>query len=257
MKTPGELTIDLIAKSIASLPANLKNANAEAPKTGTVILAFPYSQGILIASDRQVSCGYKVFRTNFPKVFQVDGFAALAVCGGVSTCQWILQIYRQIVSQLKMRIKGDLPLRSQIKVFSQLIRAFASASDLDVGGAFIYAGFDPKRKDAALLQFASDGSVFKPNKYHVTDGSGTLEADAVLIEYFLTHTPENLSLNAAVDLAIKAICRSAENDRGVGHPKLNGATVAVIDVKTGFRYVSDEDVEKSLARIEKKIGGRK
>jgi 20S proteasome alpha/beta subunit len=227
----------------------MKSAAKKGANTGTVILAFPYNHGILIGADRQVSWGSrKIWRTNFNKIEQINGFSAIAMCGTVTMCQWILDVYKNILTQLETHVEGTVSLKSQTMVLWRLMRAWAWIMELDCGAAFIFAGLDPRRKEGSILEFGGDGSRFFPEGHYLTNGSGYLEADGVLKDHFASQTPKDTDEKAAIALALKAIRRAAEKDLGVGDPRLQSATIALIDTETGFKYLPEEKIQLAVEK---------
>lgn len=252
MRNAGALSAKLIEENIRSLPANLKHGAGKGATTGTVILAFPYDRGIILGADRQVSMmGRKIWRTNFPKIRQVGDFSAVAMCGTVTMCQWIPEIFETIIGQLETRLGSNLPLSTQTKIFGTLMRGLAHSLEFDAMADFIFAGLDPKEKTGTLLEFGSDGSKYEMEKSHLTNGSGYAEADAVLIEHFAKTESKQTNLKTASLLALKAIMRAAQKDLGVGDARLQSATLATIDAKVGFRLMPDAEVRKLVKEVGK------
>ncbi|MDO8504586.1 MAG: hypothetical protein Q7S36_01910 [Candidatus Liptonbacteria bacterium] len=249
MGTSAQLLDKLIKENLLSLPADLKHNAEKGATTGTVTLAFPYNQGIIMGADRQTSCGGKIWRTNSRKIRQVGKFSAVAGCGTVTMIQLIPEIYEKIIRRMEWELDEELALGIRTTIFWDLMRSIAHQLNFDAMAAFIFAGLDPKRKTGALLDFGPDGSKFGPEKHHLTSGSGYAEADASLIEYFARATPGKTDLETASRAAIKAIWRAGQKDLYVGDPRTQGATLAVIDGKTGFRFLSDEKVNKLIKEV--------
>lgn len=253
MRNAGAFVSELIQEKIRSLPPDLKLNTAKELMTGTVVLAFPFNKGIILGADRQVSWGLsKIARTNFRKIEQIGEFSAAAMCGAVSTCQLILEIYESIIGRIEMMLENELSLHIRTKIFGDLMRAFANKYEY-VGANFIFAGLDPKEREGTLLAFSGYGTKLEPEKYHLTDGSGGAEADSSLIEYFSRGTPKKTSLETAMKVALKAILRAGQKDLGVGDPRLYSATLVIIDPKTGCRFVPDEEVRELIKKVVKEV----
>lgn len=251
MKRAEEVLDLAIKRAIGAIPHGLNVTKSEGAKTGTVVFCFPYQKGFLIGADRQITWGYsKIYRTNFRKIWKINKFAGAAMCGSVSMCQFVLGAFKRVTSEIELRNEETLPLRNQAAIFGKLMRSLYFAFDgQDIGSAFLYVGLDPTRKDVLMLEFDSDASVLPPDKTFLAIGSGQLEAKGVLEESFADMTREKLSEDTAIDIALKVIKRSAEGDIGVGHPLLQSATIALIDVKTGFAFVDQDRIKEAVGRM--------
>ena len=257
MKAASEFIDRLIQDKLKVLPPGRSFTGAghkDAPHTGTVVIAYPYNRGILFGADRQVTWGMsKIFRSNFQKIQKVTDFSGVAFCGTVSMCQFIADIYQELMLKLEMRTSGELPLKNQVNIFHRLMRMVAFANDGDAGAAFLFAGLDRKNRQGVLLEFQSGGSLYHPESVYLVSGSGYLEANGILKDFWKKiKSPKEVQEKDAIALALRAITGSAESDVAVGHPELQSSTIALIDAEKGMRFVEQDEI---LAAIRK--GGRK
>jgi len=250
IETPGTFAkrkIEEEAKRIFSLAGGRKTTKLE---TGTVIMSFLYKDGIMIGADRQISGGYKIVRTNFPKITRVSSCAALSFCGQVNMAQIVSKVYTDILSAIKFRIDEEVPIQGQIKKFEELMQQLALLfDDFDIGTMFHFSGIDRTTGRPYLLEFYEDGAIVKPDAPYIAEGSGGTEARTTLKNFFKTKDFKNLEFEEAARLAISTIRVSAEADAGVGDPRLQSSTLAIIDMKNGFSFVDQEKIKALITEV--------
>ncbi|MDO8516386.1 MAG: hypothetical protein Q7S28_03990, partial [bacterium] len=192
---------------------------ANGPTTGTVIVAFKYKDGVIMAADSQVSWGSKIFKYGFRKIVPVSICSAVGFAGSVADVQYIMEVYEQMLERFEFRTESTPLIGNQITMFKRLLRIFGQVYGGYLSYQFIFAGAYPTKDpdERILVEFDSGGSRFTHKDFAVI-GSGTLEAKAELERYFQMHPPSELSLNKAVTLALEAIIASGANDLYVGHP---------------------------------------
>ncbi len=225
--------------------AGKKNKGLE---TGTVIFAFLYKNGIVIGADRQVTGGYKIVRTNFPKIFKISSRSAISFCGSVVMAQTISRVYSNILAEIKFRIEEEVYVPGQIKIFEGIMEKLSFLFDYDIGTMFHFLGVDQNGKPY-LLEFYDDGAIVKPDSPLIADGSGGTEARTTLKNFFADKDFRKLELEEALRVAVNTVRVSAEADAGVGDPRLQSATLAVIDAKKGFYFVEQEKVKELIKEV--------
>lgn len=249
IETPGTFArrrVEEEAKRIFSLAGKRKTGKLE---TGTVIMSFLYKDGVMIAADRQVSGWTKIARTNFPKITKISSYSAISFCGSVVMAQAVAKIYADILASIKFRIDEDVSIPGQIKILEGMMQQLGILFDFDIGAMFHFIGIDPKTGKAYLLEFCDDGAALKPDCTVLADGSGGTEARTTLKNFFEANDFKKLEFEEAAKLAIKTVRISAEADAGVGDPRLQSATLAIINAKTGFSFVDQQKVKSLIAEV--------
>ncbi|MDH5698795.1 MAG: proteasome subunit beta, partial [Nitrospirota bacterium] len=61
---------------------------------GTTVLAFTYDNGVLIAGDRRATEGFQIAANRMEKVFQTDGYSAMAIAGAAGPCLEMANLFR-------------------------------------------------------------------------------------------------------------------------------------------------------------------
>jgi len=197
--------------------------------TGTTILGIVCKEGIVMASDRQVSAGNLVVSKNFQKTVKVNDYLLISFTGSVSDAQRLSKIVtaelklKELNSKIRPTIKESANLASSI-IFSQIRQPSAIPSIVGI----LIGGFD-RDGTAALFSIEPAGSVSKVENYDANFGSGMPYVLGLLERQY----KKGISLKEGVALAKEAIKSSTQRDMGSGYG---------IDIFT----VSKEGIKKVL-----------
>lgn len=195
-------------------------------KTGTTVVAIKTKDGVVIASDKRVSCGYLVYSKEGEKIIKITDNIVIAAAGVYADLQFLAKI---LSANLKLK-----ELRSGKKVTAREAAYFLSAmmyarrllpylvevivAGKDNGGFGIYT-LDPA------------GSIIEEKKFIAT-GSGMMFALGILeAEY-----KEDLSLEEAKELARKAIYTAIQRDMA------SGDGIEIVSI-------TDEGIERELIKL--------
>lgn len=177
--------------------------------TGTTTVGIVAADGVVLATDRRASlAGRFVSNKSAEKIFEVHPTAAITIAGGVGDGQAFAKQIRAQSSLYETRRGEAMSMEALSTAASHAIRGMRVVPLL--GGVDETGGH--------LFSLDPAGGLME-DTYGAT-GSGMQLAYGVLEREF----EEGLSVDAAADLAVRAVEAASERDTGSG----NGATVARI-----------------------------
>ncbi|MDS0281039.1 archaeal proteasome endopeptidase complex subunit beta [Haloarcula onubensis] len=213
MYDPDERLTDAYEPEVGTIPSDSEGRDEEnVTKTGTTTVGITTEDGVVVATDRRASLGGRfVSNKSVTKVEQIHPTAAMTLVGSVGGAQSFIRSLRSEANLYEVR--RDEPL--SIHALATLAGNFAR------GGPFfainpIIGGVDEEGTHVYSVDPA--GGVLQDD-YTVT-GSGTMVATGTIEG---NYDPE-MSLEAARELAIRAVNAAAERDTGSG----NGVVIAEI-----------------------------
>ena len=203
-------------------------------KTGTTILGIVCKDGVVIASDRQVSAGNTVTGKNFPKSQKINDYLMISVCGNASDAQRLLKI---IAAELKLK---ELKSRSRptVKQAANLLSTLSYSGIRQpsmvpsIVGTLI-AGFN-EDGSTELYSIEPAGSIMKVEDYDANFGSGMAYVLGLLERQY----KKDLTVAEGVELAKEALKSSTQRDMASGY----GIDVFTI-TKKGIKQVVDQEIK--------------
>lgn len=199
-------------------------------KKGTTTIGLIAKDAVILAAEQKSTMGYLVDSKVAQKVYQLDDHVGLTIAGAVGDA---LAMVRLLKAQFKLYKldRGPITLRAAATLLSNILQGSKYFPYIN---QFILAGFD---KEAGVYSFDPFGGFDVKDKFYST-GSGSPFAYGVLEAEF----KENMTVEEAITLIIKAIRSAIERDIGSGGKEIQ---VAVID-KNGFRELSKQELKKYL-----------
>jgi len=200
-------------------------------KTGTTILGIVCTNGVVMASDRQVTAGNIVVNKNFPKTNQINDYLLVSWTGGVADAQ---RLSKLIAAELRLK---ELKSRSRptVKHAANLVASITYSSIRqptmipNIVGTMV-AGFN-EDGSAELYTIEPAGSVVKVEDYDANFGSGMPYVLGLLERQY----KKNISVKEGAELAVEALKSSTQRDVGSGH----GIDVFTI-TKEGIKKVVEQ-----------------
>ncbi len=211
-------------------------------KTGTSILGVVCKDGIVMASDRQVSVGNLVVSKTFRKVVQLNDYLVISWTGMVADAQLISKV---IAAELRLKELRSR-IRPSVKEAANLIsmmsyRNIRQLSMIPSVVGTLIAGFN-EDGGFELYTIEPAGSIMKVEDYDANFGSGMPFILGLLERQY----KKDLKVKEGVQLAIEALKSSTQRDRGSGY----GIDIFTI-TKDGIRQVVEQVIEP-LYKEEKK-----
>lgn len=202
-------------------------------KTGTTILGIVCTDGVVMASDRQVTAGNIVVNKNFPKTNQINDYLLVSWTGGVADAQ---RLSKLIAAELRLK---ELKSRSRptVKHAANLVSSITYSSIRqptmipNIVGTMV-AGFN-EDGSTELYTIEPAGSVVKVEDYDANFGSGMPYVLGLLERQY----QKNISVKEGAGLAVEALKSSTQRDVGSGH----GIDVFTI-TKEGIKKVVSQEI---------------
>ncbi len=201
--------------------------------TGTSLVSIVCKEGIVMASDRQVTGGQSlVMDKNFQKTNPINDYLVISFAGQVSGAQRLVKI---IAAELKLK-ELRTRVRPSVQQSANLVAAVAYSGIRqpsmvpDIVDTFV-GGFN-EDGSTELYQVGADGSLLKVKDY-LADGSGMVYILGLLERQY----KKGMSIDEGVKLAVEAIKSSTQRDVFSGH----GIDVYTI-TKDGIKKVVDQDI---------------
>ena len=212
------------------MDAELKNSIL---KTGTSLVAVICKDGIVIASDRQVTLGESIVSSkDFQKTNPINDYLVVSWAGLVSGAQRLSKV---IAAELKLK-ELRTRIRPSVKQAANLVATVAYSGIRqpsmipDIVETFL-GGFN-EDGSVELYSIGPDGSLSKTNDY-VSSGSGRTYIMGLLERQY----KRNISVEEGVKLAVEALKSSTQRDVFSGY----GIDVFTI-TKDGIKKVVDQEI---------------
>jgi proteasome beta subunit len=236
-----------------AVPAPLGGGQAPAPLEvahGTTVVAIRYAEGVVLAGDRRATAGFAIANRRIQKVFRADHHSGVAFAGVAGPGNEMVRLFQTQLEHYE-KIEGEsLSLEGKANQLAQLVRANFPAAMQGLVVVPLFAGFDERRGRGRVFSFDPTGGKYEEADFQ-TNGSGGVHAK----NWIKAQWREGLSVDEAIDLAVRSLFAAADEDTATGGPDLVRRifpTVAVVEA-AGFRALADDEVAQ---RAEALLGGR-
>ena len=198
----------------------------EVKKTGTTTVGLICKDAVVLAAEKKSTMGYLVASKESEKILQLDDHIAMTTAGISGDAQTLARYLRaeyklfDIENKRKITVKGASTLLANILQSNKFYPYYVQ---------LILAGVDDRGPQ--IYDLDAIGGVEREKKFFAT-GSGSPMALGVLEDQY----KENLPVDKAVDLAIRAIKAAVERDIASGGKAID---VAVI-TKEGIKFSTHE-----------------
>ncbi|NBX12366.1 MAG: proteasome subunit beta [Acidimicrobiia bacterium] len=254
---PGASFPDLLRKlgidpfpsmSGAVVEANLRGGGSDnAIPHATTCLALTYDRGVVMAGDRRATMGNIISTRSVEKVVPADDLSGVAIAGTAGLAMEMIKLF-QLQLEYYEKVEGQaLSLEGKANQLSMMVRSNMPAAMQGLGVVPLFAGYDP------LVSRGRLGGRYEERDF-VAVGSGSMLASTVL----RVGWRKNLSRDAAIELAARALWEASDTDTATGGPDiLRGIypIVASIDAN-GWSRVSDESLASTYEAIMREVRSR-
>jgi len=182
---------------------------------GTTVLAFTYDNGVLIAGDRRATEGFQIAANRMEKVFQTDGYSAMAIAGAAGPCLEMANLFRIELEHYEKLDGQPLTCEGKANRLGHMVKANFPMVLHGLVVIPLFVGYDHKREIGRLFKYDITGGRYEDTEFHAV-GSGGKDARSTLKEYFRKNLPEG----DAVKVALRALLNAADEDVGTGGPDL-------------------------------------
>ena len=198
-------------------------------KKGTTTIGLVCKDGVVMASDRRATMGYKTTQ----KLFKIDDNLALTVAGVVGDAQTLARYIRAEVELYKLKRNQPMSVKSAATLTSNIL---AGSRFYPYWVGLILGGTDREGGHVYALDMVG-GAI--PDDY-VTTGSGSPYVYGVLED----HYEKGITVSDGVDLAIRSLHAAMRRDSASG----DGYSVATI-TKDGFVSLDEKEIQRRLAKM--------
>ena len=219
----------------------------------TTCVALRYDGGVVMAGDRRATAGNLISNRTMEKVVQADRHSGVAIAGSAGPAMEMVKLFQLQLEHYEKVEGASLSLEGKANQLSAMVRGNLPAAMMGMVVVPIFAGYDLLRETGRLWDFDATGGRYE-ERNHVATGSGSLHASTVIKVGFRP----DLSRDAAIDLAARALWEAADADSATGGPDaLRGIypVVAWIDVD-GWERATDDDLAARYVRIVEEVGER-
>ena len=212
------------------MDAELKNSIL---KTGTTILGIVCKDGVVMASDRQITAGNLVMAKNYPKTIPINDYLMISFTGMVSDAQRVPKILSAELKLKELRSKSRPTVHQSASLLSNIsYQGIRQPSMIPQQAGFLLGGFD-EDGSVELYTIEPAGSVVKVEDYDANFGSGMPYVLGLLERQY----NENLSVKEGIELAKEALKSSTQRDIGSGY----GIDIFAI-TKEGIKKVVEQEI---------------
>ena len=194
---------------------------------GTTTVGITCKDGIVFATEKRATMGNLIAHKVAQKIFKIDDHIGSTIAGSVAHAQTLM---KYITAEANL-----YRLRNGIEAIATLTSNILRSSPLYV--QTLLGGVD--NKGPSLYSLDPAGGVIKDMM--ISTGSGSPVCYGVLEDRY----NEDIYVEEGINLAIRAIKSAMERDAFSG----NGIALATITKDEGFKFFSEEEVEKKIKDI--------
>ncbi len=212
------------------MDAELKNSIL---KTGTTILGIVCKDGVVMASDRQITAGNLIVGKNYLKTVQINDYLLISFTGMVSDAQRVPKFLSAELKLKELRSKTRPSVKQAASLLANMsYNGIRQPSMIPQQAGFLLGGFN-EDGSAELYTIEPAGSVVKVTDYDANFGSGMPFVLGLLERQY----KKNISVQEGVELAKESIKSSTQRDVNSGF----GIDIFTI-TKEGIKKVVEQEI---------------
>ena len=174
----------------------------EAVKRGSITVGLKYKTGIVLITDKRISSKL-IEHDSIDKIFQIDGHIGCTTSGLVADARILVNKARIYAQMDKITYDEEIPVKTLVKRICDFKHIHTQYGGVrPFGTSLIIGGVD---EEGAHL-FATDPSGAFMEFKAGSEGSGQKET----VEYFEKNYVENMTMDEAIDMGIKAIQKGSK-----------------------------------------------
>lgn len=208
----------------------MQNEKQEQMKTGTTTVGLQYEDGIVLATEKRASMGYRVQSKNSKKIYEINDNLAITTAGSVGDTQSIVRYMKAETNIFKYQKDRKMSPTSAATILANILQNSKMVPYL---GMFLLGGYDYEEETGRVYCIDPSGGVLEEDKYYAT-GSGGSMAYGVLDDRY----EEEMSEDEAINVALRSIASARQRDIASG----DGFSVMVIN-EDGCRALDDDEIE--------------
>jgi proteasome beta subunit len=202
-------------------------------KTGTTILGIVCKDGVVMASDRQITAGTLVVGKTYQKTVPINDYLLMSFTGSVSDAQRVAKVLPAELKLKELRARSRPTVKEAANLLATLLYSgFRQPSMMPPIVGNLLGGFN-EDGTAELYTIEPAGSIMKVEDFDANFGSGMPFVLGLLERQYKSE----MSVKDGVELAKEAVKSSTQRDTGSGH----GIDVFTI-TKEGIKKVVDQEI---------------
>ncbi|MEM0492851.1 MAG: archaeal proteasome endopeptidase complex subunit alpha [Candidatus Thermoplasmatota archaeon] len=193
----------------------------EAVKRGTTTVGLKFKDGVVLIVDKRIT-SHLIEPESIEKIFQIDDHIGCATSGLVADARVLIDRARLDAQINEITYNEKIQVKTLVKRICDFKQTYTQYGGVrPFGTALLIAGVD----ETGARLFATDPSGALMEYRASSEGAGRNGAMA----YFESHYRDNLSLDEAIDMGIKALNKGTEG-------KLNPDAVEIGVIMKGKKF---------------------
>jgi proteasome beta subunit len=202
-------------------------------KTGTTILGIVCKDGVVMASDRQITAGNLVVGKNYPKTVKVNDYLLISFTGMVSDAQRVPKVLTAELKLKELRSKTRPSVKQAASLLANMsYSGIRQPSMIPQQAGFLLGGFN-EDGTVELYTIEPAGSVVRVEDYDANFGSGMPYVLGLLERQY----KKNIDVKEGIELAKESLKSSTQRDIGSGY----GIDIFTI-TKEGIKKVVSQEI---------------
>jgi proteasome beta subunit len=213
---------------------------------GTTVLAFKYSDGVMVAGDRLATEGNRVASRDLEKVYATDAHSLIAIAGAAGPAIEMARIMRIELEHYE-KIEGEpLELDGKANKLSQMVRANLPAAMQGMVVVPLFAGYDLRRRQGRLWKFDVTGGRYEETDFEATGSGGVFARESLKKSHRL-----GVSREDGLRIAVQALTDAADEDRATGGVDLHRRIFPLVSYcsAAGIERAAESDIERVYRSI--------
>ena len=211
----------------------------EAVKRGTTTVGLKYKTGVVLIVDKRITSRL-IEPGSIEKIFEIDDHLGCATSGLVADARALIDRARLDAQINEITYNEKIQVKTLVKRICDFKQTYTQYGGVrPFGTALLIAGVD----DTGARLFSTDPSGALMEYKASSEGAGRNGA----MEYFEKHYKEDIPMNEAIDMGIKALHKGTEG-------KLNpdATEIGVVDKNFNFHVLP---ADKTKEYVSKAVGG--
>jgi proteasome beta subunit len=201
----------------------------------TTILAFKYSDGVLVAGDRRATAGNTVMYDRADKVLEIDRHSVMAIAGSPATAWEMARVLEHSFQFYRRSQLQEMSIEGKVRALSKLLRDNLGMVIQGLGVVVpLFATYDRASADPAKVFFYDAmGAQFEAADFAASGSGGPAVRSILYYENAWVGRPlRERSEQDAIQLALRALDTAAEADTATGGVDRQGKIFPIIKTVT-------------------------
>ncbi|MBV8215691.1 MAG: proteasome subunit alpha [Verrucomicrobia bacterium] len=199
----------------------------------TTVLAFKFSNGVLIAGDRRATAGNVVMYDRADKVLEIDRHSVMAIAGSPATAWEMARVLEHSFQFYRRSQLQEMSVEGKVRALSKLLRDNLGMVLQGVGVVVpLFATYDHGADDPAKVFFYDAmGAQFEATDFAASGSGGPSVRSILYYENAWGKTPlRDLDQKGAITIALRALDTAAEADTATGGIDRQGKIFPVVKI---------------------------